>query len=246
MITGVVSRPATDSSIEVLRVALAETMAELERQRGQVSPTPGQRSLEDRFGYLAHELRNFLENTILALAAIRSGSVPIEGCTATALHEDLSGLRDMIDRILVVRRLSMAAPANLSLIAVDQLVAEVALAATASAHARGCDFQVSHVKPGLAVVADRHRLGTAASTLVDNALRRTGPRSTVELRAFAAGDRIRIEVVGTGSGSAGSHLPEGEDDLAIVRQAMGASGGELLIRELGEGGSIFTLDLPRR
>ena len=51
-----------------------------------------------RLGALAQELRNHLNTSILAVTAMKSGSVGTDGATAAVLDRSLMAMRDIIDR----------------------------------------------------------------------------------------------------------------------------------------------------
>ena len=144
-------------------------------------------------------------------------------------------------------------------VAVDQFIAEVQLAAGLEARVRRCEFTVSPVEHGLAIRVDIPILYSAVSNLLQNAFKFTHPHSHVWLKAFGTVDRVLIEVEDECGG-----LPEGKAEamflpfqqynadrsglglgLSISRRAVEASGGKLSVRDLPGIGCVFTIDLPR-
>lgn len=226
--------------------AIAVAVEELHGQRGRVATLAGQHALDDRLGFLAHELRTFLDVTLLSVAAIRSGSVPLGGATATLLEEGLANLRDALDVVLAEEHLAAVVPVNLSLVPVDRLIEEVAAASVARIPGR--NLQVTRVEPGLHVLADRPRLASATAHLIQSAFRATPAEATVMLKAYSRQDRVHIEVTDAGWGEEATPkaLSQRAACLAIARRAAGDSGGRLLVGAVPGAGNVCTLDLPRR
>lgn len=239
--------------------AIADAVTEFQGQRDRLLTDTGEAAMSERLGFLAHELRNFLNTAMLSFAAIKDGGVGIRGATAAVLEKSLVGLRDLIDRTLSDVRLDTGLPSQLDEVSVDQFIAEVQLAAGLEARSKGCEFTVSPVESGLAIRVDIPILYSAVSNLLQNAFKFTHPHSHVWLRAFGTGERVLIEVEDECGG-----LPEGKADamflpfqqynadrsglglgLSISRRAVEASGGKLSVRDLPGVGCVFTIDLPR-
>jgi signal transduction histidine kinase len=97
--------------------------------------------------------------------------------------------------------------------------------------------------------------------LLQNAFKFTHRHTQVTLKAFAAGDRILIEVADNCGG-----LPSGDDGermfrpftqnghdrtgaglgLSICRRSVDANGGILSFHDIPGTGCVFTIDLPRQ
>jgi signal transduction histidine kinase len=240
--------------------AIADAVSEFGWQRDQLISEISSRATNERLGFLAHELRNFLNTAILSFAAIKSGAVALNGSTSAVLDRSLIGLRDLIDRALADVRLAAGVPPQLDLVAVDRFIAEVQVAASLEAKSRGCKFTVFPVEPGLAIRGDKAMLYSAVSNLLQNAFKFTRPGGHVSLKAYAKGDRVLIAVEDQCGG-----LPEGKAEaiflafeqhhvnrsglglgLSIARRAVEASGGKLSVRDVPGVGCVFTVDLPRQ
>jgi signal transduction histidine kinase len=240
--------------------AIADAVTEFGWQRDQLIADINSRATGERLGFLAHELRNFLNTAILSFAAIKRGQVGLEGSTAAVLDRSLIGLRDLIDRALADVRLTGEAQPQADYIAVDRFIADVMVAASLEATAKGCTFTIFPIEPELAVQADRSALYSAVSNLLQNAFKFTRPNTHVSLKAFGAGDRVLIEVKDQCGG-----LPEGKAEamfvafeqlhadrsglglgLSIARRAVEGSGGKLSARDIPGEGCVFTIDLPRQ
>jgi K+-sensing histidine kinase KdpD len=119
---------------------------------------------------------------------------------------------------------------------------------------------VNGIPPDLDVDADRGLLELAVRQLLDNAIKYSSPRSTIELNAAGNGS-VSISVRNTGSvipeadrariferfyrGSEGRRVAGSGMGLAIVRQIAEAHGGQVTVSSTPAHGTEFTLRLPR-
>jgi len=135
----------------------------------------------------------------------------------------------------------------------------VRLSAPLEAQVRECAFAVSDVDPRLAVDADRDLLFSAVGNLLQNAFKFTNSHTEVTLSAYAAADRILIDVAdhcgGLPAGDAQKmFMPfaqENEDrtglglGLSISRRSVEANEGTLGARDVPGVGCVFTISPPR-
>jgi signal transduction histidine kinase len=239
--------------------AIASAVTEFAREREEMISASESRAMSERLGFLAHELRNFLNTAVLSFAAMRSGNVAVNGATAGVMDRSLMGLRDLIDHALADVRLTAGLPARLEPVAVDRFIAEVQVSAALGARAKGCSFTVAPVERGLGVHTDRQMLSSSVSNLLQNAFKFTRSHSHVTLRAYGRGERVLIEVEDECGG-----LPSGKEKtlfasfeqhgsdrsglglgLSISRRAVEACGGTIGVRDMPGLGCVFTIDLPR-
>lgn len=239
--------------------AIADAVAGFEYQRDLLIEDRGVRALNERLGFLAHELRNLIHSATLAVSAIKSGNVGLAGATGAVLDRSLVGLRNLIDRSLADVRVSAGMPARRALVSVADFVAEVRATAALEAQARGCTFAAGTVDAGLAVEVDRELLAAAVGNLLQNAFKFTERHTEVSLSACAAGERVLIEVEdqcgGLPKGAAEQmfrpFVQNGDDrsglglGLTICRRSVEANRGVLSVRDLPGSGCVFTIDLPR-
>lgn len=240
--------------------AIAGAVTEYARRHEIARTDEGTLATRERLGALAHEMRNHLNTSALAISAIRRGSVGFSGATAAALDRCMISMRDLIDRALVEVRLGGRAASPLETIEIGQFVAQVQAAAALEASDRGCKLCVSPVEPGILVEGDRQILALAVANLIQNAFKFTRRDSVVLLRAFAAEGRVLIEVEDECGG-----LPQGTVEalslpfarpgaersgvglgLSISRKGVEASGGTLTARNTPGRVCVFTIDLPRK
>lgn len=238
--------------------AIAVAATEFNAQRDNIFADKNVQTNE-RLGFFAHELRNHLNSAMLALTAIKSGSVGLTGATGAVLDRSLVALRRLIDRSLSEARTTAGMPARHQLFSVADFITEVQLSAALEAQVNRCALTVSYVDSQLAVDADRELLLSAVGNLLQNAFKFTHPLSEVLLRVYGLGDRILIEVEDRCGG-----LPPGDAErmflpfsqngtdktglglgLSISRRSVEANGGTLNVRDLPASGCVFTIDLPR-
>jgi hypothetical protein len=238
--------------------AIAGAVTEYDRQRDRVVSETNNREVSERLGFLAHELRNFLNTAVLAFAAVKSGSVGVDGPTSRVIDRSLVGLRDLIDSALADVRLAAGVPSQLEGVALDEFIAEAEGAANLAAKVKACGMTISPVEPGVMIHVDRQTLHSAVQNLLQNAFKFTRPETEVSLKAYAAGDRVLIEVADRCGGLLGKEeamfvpFKQHHADksglglgLSIARRGVEASGGKLTVRDVPGVGCVFTIDLPR-
>ncbi len=217
------------------------------------------RSLNERLGFLAHELRNHIQTATLAVTAIKAGNVGLGGATGAVLDRSLIGMQSLVDRSLADVRVGAGMPPRHRLTSLADFVADVKISASLEAKARQCNFTVGDVDPGLAIDVDREMLFSAVGNLLQNAFKFTQHGTDVSLSAYAAADRIRIEIEDHCGGlprgfAAEVFLPfkqNGRDrsglglGLAICKRSVKANNGLLTVRDLPHAGCVFSIDLPR-
>jgi signal transduction histidine kinase len=216
-------------------------------------------TLNERLGFLAHELRNFLQSASIAIGAIKLGNVGLSGSTGAILERSLVGMSNLIDRSLAEVRIEAGMPDRYERISVADFIADVKISASLEAEVKGCALVVSVIDPSLAVDADRGMLFSAVGNLLQNAFKFTGRNTDVKLNAYAEADRVVISVEDRCGG-----LPPGAEEkmfvpftqsgadksglglgLAICRRCTEMNNGALRVRDLPGIGCVFTIDLPR-
>jgi len=238
---------------------IADAVTEYSFQRNFLVENDSVKALNERLGFLAHELRNHLHVATLAVIAVKSGQVGLTGATGAVLDRSLIGMRTLIDRSLAEVRVAAGMLAQHQLVSLAEFIADVKISAALEAQARGCVFIVSDVDSDLALDVDPEMLFSAVGNLLQNGFKFTQPHTEVSLTAYATADRIRIDVEdhcgGLPPGAAEDmFLPfrQGGADrsglglgLAICRRGVEANNGVLRVRDVPGSGCIFTIDLPR-
>jgi signal transduction histidine kinase len=240
--------------------AIADAVTEFGHRRDNLISSESAQAMGERLGSLAHELRNLLNSAMLAVAAMKGGDLGMKGATGGVLDRSLLGLRKVIDRSLADVRLAVGMPAQFERIGLAEFIAEVQVAGIMEAKAKGCALTVCPVERGLAVHADREMLSSAVSNLLQNAFKFTRRHTHVSLRAYAAADRVLIEIEDQCGGLPGGTAEKlfrpfeqnGADrtglglGLSITQRSVEANGGAVQVRDLPGTGCIFTIDLPLR
>jgi signal transduction histidine kinase len=238
---------------------IADAVTEYAFQRNSLVESNSVKALNERLGFLAHELRNLLHTATLAVMAIKAGNVGATGATGALLDRSLIGMRNLIDRSLADVRITAGMPPQARLISLADFVADVKISASLEAHARQREFTVGAVDAELAVDVDREMLFSAVGNLLQNAFKFTQRHTEVSLNAYAAADRIRIDVEDHCGGLPQGAVEDvfqpfkqsGEDrsglglGLAICRRSVEANNGVLSVRDVAGSGCIFTIELPR-
>jgi signal transduction histidine kinase len=239
---------------------IADAVTEYSYQRYSVLADDGVQALNERLGFLAHELRNLLHTATLAFTAIKMGNVGVGGATGAVLERSLIGLRTVVDRTLADVRVAAGMLPRHELVSVADFIDQISVSALLEAGARGCGFTVSHVEEGLAVDVDRDMLLSALGNLLQNAFKFTNPGTEVALTAYAVADRVLIEVEDHCGGLPAGSLDRlfmpfaqaGADQsglglgLAICKRSVEANNGLLRVRNVPASGCVFTIDLPRK
>jgi signal transduction histidine kinase len=237
--------------------AIAGAVTEFGRGRNQSTLDGADARGHERLGFLAHELRNLLNTSILAFDVLQTGDVGVGGSTGKVLRRSLLGARDLIARSLAEVRLTQGIQ-NPEYFALAGFIEEVAQAARLEADERGVTLTVMPVDDGVAIEADRQVLDSVIGNLLQNAFKFTRPRTTVTLRVGASPDRVLIEVEDECGGLPGETASlfrpfdqRGADrsglglGLAYSRWAVEANRGRIYARTIRGRGCVFTVDLPR-
>jgi signal transduction histidine kinase len=239
--------------------AIADAVTEFSFQRDTAIAEQQSVDMNERLGFLMHELRNSLTSATLAVDAIELGNLSLTGATGAVLKRSLGGMGKLIDRSLSEVRVNGSTAETHQMFSLAAFITEAAGAARLDAHTRGCAFSVADVGPQLGVVANRDLLLGALANLLHNAFKFTHHHTEVTLNAYPLGDRIIIDV---GDNCGG--LPPGDAErmfspftqrshdktglglgLSIARQNVTEQGGMLTVRDLPGVGCTFTISLPR-
>lgn len=239
--------------------AIADAVTEFSSQRDVAVALQQSVDVNERLGYLMHELRNSLNVATMAVVALEAGRLSVGGATGNVLKRSHAAMVRIIENSLDEVRSNGSAFGVTSVFSLLEFINDATESAQLDAHTRGCIFTVSPVESSLGIVGDRDLLLAALANLLHNAFKFTVPHSQVTLKAHASGERILIEVSDHCGG-----LPTGDtekmftpftqrgDDrtglglgLSIARQSVTNSGGSLTVEDLPKVGCIFTISLPR-
>lgn len=239
--------------------AIADAVTEFSYQRDSTEAGKALVAANERLGFLVHELRNCLGTAVLSVTALKAGSLPIAGATGAVLDRSLAVMGTLIDRSVEEVRNSATLVNEHELFSLAVFIQDAQNASDLAAASTGCTLNVSVVDPLLAVDARRELLNSALANLLQNAFKFTHAHTEVALNAYAAGDRILIDVIDQCGG-----LPKGNAErlftpfsqrnydksglglgLSIARHNIEADGGVLTVRNIPGTGCVFTISLPR-
>ncbi|MET0963055.1 MAG: HAMP domain-containing sensor histidine kinase, partial [Noviherbaspirillum sp.] len=239
--------------------AIADAVTEFSAQRDSTIAAQQSSDLNERVGFLMHELRNSLGTATLAVHALEAGNLTMAGATGAVLKRSLASLCTLIERSLAEVRVKAGVASQHERFSLAGFIGEAQAASALDAKARGSALIVPDVDPLLAMNGNRELLLAALGNLLNNAFKFTHSHTDVTLNAYALGDRIIIEVEdhcgGLSPGDAEkmfSPFAQRSADrtglglgLAIARQSVEADGGMLSVRNVPAIGCIFTISLPR-
>lgn len=214
--------------------------------------------LNAHLGTLMHELGNSLNAAALAVGAMESGNLGINGATGGVLKRSIQAMVKLVDSALEQVR-AESAHSQPYVFSLAEFIAEAKDAADLDAQARGSKLSVPQVDPHLAVKGNRDLLLGAMANLLNNALKFTHAHTEVHLHAYEQGNRVLIDVRDNCGGLRHGNLDhlflpftQHNTDktglglgLSIARQSITADGGSLTVRDMPGTGCVFTVSLPR-
>ena len=127
--------------------AIASAVTEYARDHLTSIADAGALGAHERFGFLAHELRNLVNTASVAFEVLRPGNVGVRGSTGAVLKRSLVGLRDLINRSVTEVRLRQVMQDRVRIV-VAELIEELAPAAALEAAGRGLQFTVQSGEAG--------------------------------------------------------------------------------------------------
>jgi signal transduction histidine kinase len=237
---------------------IADAVTAFSYQQGLISGDRESQALNQRIGFLAHDLRDHLSTATYAIRLIKSGKVALGGATAAALDRALISMRGVIDRSLAEVRMKAGITVLTQVTSIADVFAEVKESGSLEAASQGCQFTVAAVDRRLSVNADRDLLASALGNLLSNAFKFTQPGTEVSLTAVDEGKYVRLEVRDHCGGlPPGDHSDlfrpfeqRGRDKsgvglgLAICQRSVEANHGTLSVRDLPGSGCVFAIQLP--
>ena len=204
---------------------------------------------------LAHQLR-----TPLATALLYAGNLArpalADGDRERFAERAQARLRDLERMIQDMLTFVRGAPAAQEVIAVPELLQEVAQTIEPQMHAAGIAFDARIAAGDAHARGNRKALQGALVNLLENALQACGSGGSVSLDADVAHAQLRVRVRDSGPGIDAATRArlfepffttrqEGTGlGLAIVRTVVQAHGGEIDVESVPGHGALFTLTVP--
>jgi signal transduction histidine kinase len=237
--------------------AIADAVTEFSFQRDIARSKEQALEVNQRIGFLVHELRNALATATLAVKALEMTNMPLGGATGAVLKRSLDALQKLIDKTIAEVRVEPQPASVREQFTVADFLADAAAMARLDPRAVLCAFEVAPVDVDLRLEANRGLLSAALGNLLQNAFKFSHAHGKVQLRAVQASGRVLIQVQDSCGG-----LPPGSAErmftpfaqrsedrtglglgLSISRKAVEAEGGTLRVQDLPGVGCVFTMDL---
>lgn len=237
---------------------IADAVTEFSNRRKMISDDRESQALNQRLGFVAHELRNHINTAMLAVGYLKTGAVGFSGATGSVLERSLLTLKNIVDHSLSDVRMTAGLPPRTTRVNLADFIAATASAASLEAQSRGCELSVPEVDSRFFVEVEEELLSSALGNLLQNAFKFTQPGTRVSLTVHVVGDRVRLDVQDQCGG-----LPPGNPEdlflpfkqsgadksgvglgLSICRRCVIANKGVLSVRDLPGSGCVFSIDLP--
>ena len=249
--------PITTAEFHILNRCLDTAIADAVTEHARISAETRSTEELERTGRVIHEMRNMIGTALLAFAAVKRGTVGVNGSTGAVLGRSLTGLRDLVDNAVSDIR-TAASHQRPELVSIAGFLNEIGAAADLQAEYNGRQFTLEAIDPDLAVTVDRELLASAVTNLLSNAFKYTPAGGRVILRARATTELVAIEVEdacgGIPESSGDLFAPFGERrarnrsglglGLSIARKAVRAQGGDLSCRNRPGIGCTFVIEVP--
>ena len=254
------SLPAELARVEEELAEARQTLADA-RQRERAA----ERSRQELVSFMSHDLRTPLAGLRALAEGLEDGVITDVPGTLRHIRSNVARMTIMVDDLFALSRVQRAPePRELSLVALSELVTDVALEAEATARTAHVRLKVDIPEHDSLAVLGRHEdLSRAISNLVSNAIRHTEPDQTVQVSADRAEDgSVRVLVMDGCGGIPDAYLDRvfdtgwrgsparGSTDggaglgLAIARGVVESHQGEIAVRNT-ETGCCFEVALPQ-
>jgi len=238
-----------------LDVAIASAVSEFQYHSVQASE---EREVQ-HLGFLVHELRNALSSATIAAEMIKQGLVGTGGSTAKVLHENLSRMRNLIDRSLSDVRMRADPEVHIEKFQLHALVDQILLTAQSEARSKQQALKNSS-KPGIELETDRQLLLSVIANLTQNAIKYTGPSKNIAVRSVVSGASVVIEVEDECGGIESAIISSlfkpfvsGNSNhgglglgLTIVQRAVSMLRGKISFRNNPGKGCVFIVEIPSK
>jgi signal transduction histidine kinase len=252
--------PAELAGVEKELTEARQTLADA-RQRERAA----ERSRQELVSFMSHDLRTPLAGLQALAEGLEDGVITDVPGTLRHIRSTVARMTLMVDDLFALSRVQGAPePRELSLVALSELVSDVASEAEATARTAQVRLEVDVPEHDNLAVLGRHEdLSRAIGNLVSNAIRHTDPDQAVRVSADRAKDgSVRVLVMDGCGGIPETYLDRvfdtgwrgsparGSSDggaglgLAIARGVVESHQGEIAVRNT-ETGCCFEVALPR-
>jgi signal transduction histidine kinase len=252
--------PAELARVERELTEARQTLADA-RQRERAA----ERSRQELVSFMSHDLRTPLAGLQALAEGLEDGVITDVPGTLRHVRSTVARMTVMVDDLFALSRVQGAPePRELSLVALSELISDVASEAEATARAAQVQLEVEVPEHDNLAVLGRHEdLSRALGNLVSNAIRHTDPDQAARISADRAEDgSVRVLVMDGCGGIPETYLDRvfdtgwrgsparGSSDggaglgLAIARGVVESHQGEIAVRNT-ETGCCFEVALPQ-
>jgi two-component system phosphate regulon sensor histidine kinase PhoR len=176
------------------------------------------------------------------------------------IERNAKHLEVLVSDLLTLARLEVEVPSTKEQIALRSLIEEQI--GSRKGALLDQDVSVTIDCPAIEIQADRSRLSTALSNLIDNAIYYNKPGGQITISAEVLGNMLKLAVTDTGQGIPSEELPRIFErfyrvdkartrdsggtglGLSIVKHAIESQGGTISVTSRAGLGSTFTVRLP--
>lgn len=178
----------------------------------------------------------------------------------STIERNAQHLETLVSDLLILAKLEAEVPAKREQFELKSLIDELLATRTKALHESKVhpSVECNHVQ----VLADRPRLATALSNLIDNAIHYNKPGGEIRISADLQAGMLRLAVADTGNGIPSEELPRIFErfyrvdkarsresggtglGLSIVKHAIESQGGSISVTSRLGTGSTFTIHLP--
>jgi len=264
-VTGVYIPPQLTLPAELAELSDGLTVAHERLARARNRERALEASRRELVAWVSHDLRTPLAG-LRAMAEALEDQVVVDSRTVSQYHSqirrEVNRLTVMIDDLFELSRIHAGAlRLSLSMVGLEDLVAEVVASTEPVARARGIRLTGAAVR-GMPVYIDSGEMGRALRNLVTNAIRHTPSDGTVDVLADVQGGLACVSVSDACGGIPPEDLPRVFDiafrgetartpgpqegaglGLTIARGIVEAHSGQIAVRNVGPG-CQFLIRLP--
>jgi two-component system, OmpR family, phosphate regulon sensor histidine kinase PhoR len=222
-----------------------------------------ERMRRDFVANVSHEFKTPLTSIRGYAETLLSGALSDRKIAADfvkTIERNAQHLESLVSDLLTLARIESEVPANPETVNVKSIVDEQISGRHAVLAER--NVQVFNECPPSEVQADRGRLSTAISNLIDNAILYNRSGGEVRITGTAENGTFRLDITDTGEGIAADELPRIFErfyrvdksrtrvsggtglGLSIVKHAIESQGGTIQVTSRIGSGSTFTIRLP--